>query len=91
MILSKYAICAIKKIKYVQKQETSRLLSKLRAKVSLSKASILADILFWWVLEIRCKTNEVVNKFFLSGDTFILEMHLIHFFDYMLKENLKYP
>ena len=64
MILSKYAICAIKKIKYVQKQETSRLLSKLRAKVSLSKASILADILFWWVLERRYKTNEVINKVF---------------------------
>ena len=46
MILSKCAICGSKKSKFINKQETSRLLSKLGIKTPLSKISILGDVLF---------------------------------------------
>ena len=46
MILSKCAICGIKKSKFINKQEASRLLSKLGIKTPLSKIPILGDILF---------------------------------------------
>ena len=47
MILSKYAICASKKSKFINKQEASGLSSKLGIKTRLSKIPILGDVLFW--------------------------------------------
>ena len=47
MILSKYAICASKKSKFINKQEASGLSSKLGIKTPLSKIPILGDVLFW--------------------------------------------
>ena len=46
MILSKCAICGNRKYKFINKQEASRLLSKLGIKTPLSKVPILGDILF---------------------------------------------
>ena len=46
MILSKCARCNSKKSKFVKKQETKELLSKLGIKTPLSKIPILGDILF---------------------------------------------
>ena len=44
MILSKCAICSISR--FIQKQETSKLLSNLGRKTPLSKIPLLGDILF---------------------------------------------
>ena len=46
MILSKCAICGSKKSKFIKKQETSGLLSKLGIKTPLSKILLLGDVLF---------------------------------------------
>ena len=48
------------------------LLSNLGIKAPLTKVPILRDILFW----MHIKMNEIVNKFLLAGDKFVLEMHL---------------
>ena len=46
MILSKCAICGIKKSKFMKHQEAKGLLIKLEIKTSLSKVPILGGILF---------------------------------------------
>ena len=46
MILSKCLVCGSKKSKFINKQETSGLLSKLDIKTPLSKIPVLGDILF---------------------------------------------
>ena len=46
MILSKRAICGSKKSKFIKNQEAKGLLSSLGLKTSLSKISLLGDILF---------------------------------------------
>ena len=46
MILSKCAICGCKKSKFIKKQETKGLLSKLGITTPLSKVPLLGDILF---------------------------------------------
>ena len=46
MILSKCAICGSKKSKFFNKQEASRLLSKLDIKTPLRKIPILGDVSF---------------------------------------------
>ena len=46
MILSKCTICGSRKSKFINKQETSGLLSKLGIKTPLSKIPILGDVLF---------------------------------------------
>ena len=47
MILSNCAICGSKKSRFIKYQEAKGLLSKLDIKTSLSKVTILGDILFW--------------------------------------------
>ena len=71
IILSKFAICGSKKCRFIKHQEAKGLLSKLGIKTPLSKIPILGDILFW----MHIKMNEIVNKFLLAGDKFMLEMH----------------
>ena len=46
MTLSKCAICGSKKSKFIRQQKAKGLLSKLGTKTSLSKITILGDILF---------------------------------------------
>ena len=46
MILSKCAICGSKKSKFIKNQEAKGLLSNLGIRTSLSKVSILGDMLF---------------------------------------------
>ena len=72
MILSKCAICSSKKSKFIKQQKAKGLLNKLGVKTPSSKIPILGDILFW----MHIKINEIVNKFLLVGDKFMLEMHL---------------
>ena len=45
MILSKLAICRVKKLKFIKKQEAKRL-SNLGIRTPLSKIPLLGDILF---------------------------------------------
>ena len=46
MILSKCAICGIKKSKFIKKQEAKGLLSNLDIRTPLSKISLLGDVSF---------------------------------------------
>ena len=46
MILSKCAICGSKESKFINKQDTKGLLSKLGIETPLSKIPVLGDILF---------------------------------------------
>ena len=46
MILSKCAICNSKKSKFINKQETKGLLSKLGIKTPFNRLPVLGDILF---------------------------------------------
>ena len=46
MILSKCAICDSKKSKFIKKQEAKGILSSLGIKTTLSKITLLGDVLF---------------------------------------------
>ena len=46
MVLSKCTICGSKKSRFIKRQEAKGILSKLGIKTPLSKAPMLADILF---------------------------------------------
>ena len=46
MVLSKYAICGSKKLRFSKNQEAKGLLSNLGIKTPLGKVPILGDILF---------------------------------------------
>ena len=72
MILSKCTICNSKKSTFVNRQEAKGLLSNLGIKTSLSKVSVLGDIL----VSMNIKMNEIVNKFLLVGDKRMPEMDL---------------
>ena len=48
MILSKCAICACKKSKFIKKQEAKGLLSSLGIITPLSKIPLLGDVLFYF-------------------------------------------
>ena len=73
MLLSKCAICGSKKSRFIKNQEAKGLLSNFGLKTRLSKVPILGDILFW---SLKYKMNEIVNKFLLTSDKFMPEMHL---------------
>ena len=47
IILSKCAICASKKWRFIKNQEAKGLLSHLGIRTPLSKVPVLGDILFW--------------------------------------------
>ena len=47
MLLSKCAICGIKKWKFVKKPEISGILSSFGLKTPLNKILLFSDILFW--------------------------------------------
>ena len=68
---SKRAVCGIKNSRFVKDQVAKGLLSNLGIKTSLNKIPLIGDILFWVY-----KINEIVNKFLLVVDKFMLEMHL---------------
>ena len=53
------------------------LLSSLAIKTSLSKIALVGPLLFksFYQVNTGYKMNEIVNKFFQAGDTFMLEMH----------------
>ena len=55
---SKYAVCGIKKPRFVKEQEAKGLLSSFGLKTSLNKIPLLGGILFWLY-----KMNEIGNKF----------------------------
>ena len=68
---SKCADCGIKKSRFVKEQEAKGLSSSVGLETRFSKIPLFSDILFWLY-----KTNEIVNKFLLAGDTFMPELHL---------------
>ena len=53
------------------------LLSSLAIKTSLSKIALVGSLLFkrFYQVNTGYKMNEIVDKFFQAGDTFMLEMH----------------
>ena len=63
MLLSRYAICGTKKSRLIKEQEAKGILCSL---VLCFKCNFIGDY----------KMNEIVNKFLLTGDTFMPEMHL---------------
>ena len=60
----------VKKWRFIKNQEAKGLLSNFGLKTPLNKVPIFGDILFW-----EYEMNEIVNKFLLAGDKFMLEMH----------------
>ena len=71
--------CAVRDIeKFIKQQEAIGLLSNLVTKTLLSKIPLVGPILFqrYYQANTRHKTNKIVNKFLLSGDEFVPEMHL---------------
>ena len=68
---SKWAVCGVKKLGFVKKQEAKGLLGNLGIKTPLNKIPLLGDILFRMY-----KMNGTVNKFLLPGDKFMPEMNL---------------
>ena len=71
--------CVVRDIeKFIKQQEAIGLLSNLVTKTLLSKIPLVGPILFqrYYQANTRYKTNEIVNKFLLSGDKFVPEMHL---------------
>ena len=46
MLLSKYAICGMKKSKFIKEQEASGFLSSLEIQITLRKIPLLGNILF---------------------------------------------
>ena len=81
MILSKRAICGSKKSKFIKKQEASGILSSVGIRTPLNKIPDYA-ISFFECTSVECsssencKMNDIINKFLLAGDKFMLEMHL---------------
>ena len=71
MILSKCAICSSKKSRFIKDQEAKGLLRNLGARTPLSKVPILGDFVLKCMLNCK-KMNEIVNKFLLAGDKFLL-------------------
>ena len=63
ILLSKCAVCNSKKSNFLKEQESKGLLSNLMG----MKIPVLSE---------KDKMNAIVNKLFLAGDRFILEMHL---------------
>ena len=78
MLLSKCAMCGSKKSKFIKEQETSGLLSSSGIKTTLSKIPLLGPFCFHIIKQVntRNKMNKILNKFLLSGDKFMPEMHL---------------
>ena len=70
MLLSKYAVFDNKITKFINEQRASGILSSLGIKTPLSKIPLLLQV------NTIYKMNEIVNKFLLAGDKFMLEMHL---------------
>ena len=60
--------CGIKKSRFIKEKETSALLFEPNS--PLKDVSFLRAI-FW-----RYKMNEIINKFLLTGEKIMLEMHL---------------
>ena len=58
MILSIYAMCGSKKLRFIKNQEARELLNSLGLKTPLNKVPIWGYILFW-----EYKMNKIVNKF----------------------------
>ena len=75
-MLSRYDICGSKKSKFIQEQEATGILSSLGLKTPLIKIPLLGDIFFECNSIENYKMNDIINKFLLTGDKFVPEMHL---------------
>ena len=71
MLLSKCSVCNSQKSKFLNEQEARAILGNLGIRTPLGKIPFLGPLLFQ-----RYKINEIINKFFLTGDKFMPEMHL---------------
>ena len=71
MLLSKYMVPVNKKLRFMNKQEASGLLSSLETEEPVSKIPLVVFLSFW-----RYKVNENINNFLLAEDQFMPEVHL---------------
>ena len=71
MILLKCEKCGSKKSRFIRKEKEKGLFSSLGLKTPIGKIPLLGDILFS-----IADMTEIINKFFLTGDEFMPEMHL---------------
>ena len=69
--MSKYAVGDSKESRFNAEQEATGLLNSLGIYALLSQIPLVVLILFW-----RYKMNKIINKFLISGDTFMRGMHL---------------
>ena len=72
MLLSKCAVCNIKKSKFIKDQEAKGLLSSIGIKTPPNNSSSFVRSSFI----LKYKMNKIINKFLLAGDKFMPEMHL---------------
>ena len=71
MIFSKCSVCNSNKSTFIKEQEAGGILSSIGIKLSMSQNSFVRS---YFIL--KCKTNEIINKFLLAGDKFMSEVHL---------------
>ena len=71
MLLSKYMVPVSKKLRFMNEQEASGLISSLETEKPMSKIPLVVFLLFW-----RYKVNENINNFLLAEDQFIPKDHL---------------
>ena len=71
--LSKCEVCDSKKSKFFNEQKASGLLSSLGIKTPLNKLPLLCPPSFKNTRKVNTRyiMNEIVNNFFLAGDTFV--------------------
>ena len=79
MLLEKCATCGSKKSRFIKKHEASAILSSLGLKTPLSVYLMMfcfeCNFIECNFIEVY-KMNEISNKFLLTGDKFMPEMHL---------------
>ena len=76
LLLSKCAVCDSKKLKFINEQEASELLTNLRIKTPLSKMSLVFCFKSIQQVNTRYKMKKMVNKFLLAGDKCMPEIHV---------------
>ena len=78
ILLSKCSVSSSKKSKFLKEQEARGLLSSLGIRAPLSQIPFVGPVLFNSIKQVntRYKMNKIMNKFLLTGDKLMPEMHL---------------
>ena len=78
ILLSKCSVSSSKKSRFLKEQEARGLLSSLGIRAPLSQIPFVGPVLFNSIKQVntRYKMNKIMNKFLLTGDKLMPEMHL---------------